>query len=164
MWTTSPPVKDGLTTTDKRGARPAEAHHAGRAFLSSQWRLSSLYRALCSSEAALGVAAVAERLGRRAAAAAERDRAVLLVRLEVELVAVGVDQRDRSAHAVGPVLADLDLDAVAICHDRDGGYRLRFSQPFSLSRLSAFTVSMPGPQTIVSRLPFLAFTVSLPAP
>src|SRR3954453_1512935 len=77
------PVKDSFSPADKESARPAEAHHAGRAFLSSQWRLSSLYRALGALEAAVRVPAVAERLGGRAAAAAQGDRPVLLVRREV---------------------------------------------------------------------------------
>src|SRR4051812_14275744 len=66
-------------------------------------------------ESALRVPAVAERLGGRAAAAAQRDRAVLLVRLEVVLVAVGVDERDRALDPVGAVLADLYLDVGHAC-------------------------------------------------
>src|SRR4051794_748006 len=112
------PVKYGFTATDKGSARPAEAHHAGRAFLFSQWRLTSLYGALCCPESPFRVLAVAERLRGGAAAATQRDRPVLLVRLELELVAVGVDQRDGAAHPVGPVLADLDLDALRLGHDR----------------------------------------------
>src|SRR3954469_3992620 len=68
------------------------------------------HRALRGRETALRVPAVAERLGGRAPAAAQRDRAVLLMRREVVLVAVGVDQRDRALDPVGAVLADLDLD------------------------------------------------------
>jgi hypothetical protein len=56
------------------------------------------------------VGAVAERLGRGAATAAE-GHGLAVVR-QFELVAVGVDQRDRARDLVGAVLANLDLDRV----------------------------------------------------
>ncbi len=59
-------------------------------------------------EAGPRVRAVAERLGGRPPAAAERDHLALLA--QVVLVAVGVHERDRPRDLVGPVLADLDLD------------------------------------------------------
>src|SRR3954464_15577559 len=105
------------------------------------------HRPLGRREAALGVPAVAERLGGRAAAAAQRDRAVLLVGREVVLVAVGVDQSDGALDPVRAVVADLDLDVGHACMLAGRAYFLMVSQPFSLSVLSGLTVSVPLPQS-----------------
>ena len=53
-----------------------------------------------------------------------------------------------------------------VAQRRGPAARQRFfvSQPFSLSFWSAVTVSLPAPQSIVSRLWFFALIVSLPAP
>src|SRR3954447_7147965 len=68
-------------------------------------------RPLGGREARPGVRAVAERLVRRAAAAAERDRR--LVGRQLVAVAVRVDERELAADQVRAVLACCDL-----CHGR----------------------------------------------